>query len=179
MLSSALTLLFAPTFLLSIHYFDFKTVVCVYLLLSFIYFIVTLIQTKISKDLLTPFIYIVLLTLAYFYVDFQIVKYIPVFISILFFLLFFDASISHKELIYKLTHRFYKKDLSNQENIFLKNSDIYWTIITGCNVVIQIFLAHQNNAVLWALYSSVGWYVFFFIALLIQLLYGKFYALHR
>jgi hypothetical protein len=177
MLSSVLTLLFAPTFLLSIRYFDFKTVVCVYLFLSVIYFIVTLIRTKISKDLLTPLIYIVLLTLAYFYVDFRIVKYIPVFISALFFLLFLDASIGRKELIYKLTYRFYKKDLTAKESLFLKNSDIYWTLITGLNVMIQIALAHQSNAVLWAFYSSVGWYIFFFIALMVQLLYGKFHAL--
>ncbi len=178
-MSSVFTLLFAPSFILLIRFYDFKTVVTVYIIFAMILFSIALIKKKDYKDLLTPFIYIVLLLCAYFFDSFSSVKIIPVFISSIFFTLFLNATIQKKALVYNLTKRFYPKPLQNKEVKFLKKSDLYWTVITFINTLIQFILVFYGNNVAWAFYSSVGWYILFFIALVAQISYGKLYAIDK
>jgi len=174
-MSSVFTLLFAPTFLILLQYFDFQKVISFFILLTVVLFIFTYKKTKFSKDLTVPTIYFFILLLAYYY-GFSLVKFIPVFLSFIFFTIFMNSTINKKEYILNITRKFYPKDLSNQEILFLKNGDIYWVWVTGINTIIQFILVFYDN-ILWAFYSSVGWYIFFFISLVIQIIYGRFYAI--
>lgn len=177
MLANILTTFFAPAFIISLHYFEFKKVVLSYLLLSIILFIYTIIKKKQFKDFIIPIIYIMTLIFIYFYTNYKIIKFIPIIVSVMFFVFFLDATINKKELILKFTQKFYSKKLSHGEILFLKNGDLFWAIITCINVFIQSMLALQKNDVLWLFYNSIGWYIFFFISLLIQIIYGRFYAI--
>jgi hypothetical protein len=176
-MSNALALLFAPTFLISLNYFAFSNVVLFYLFLLVFFFLYKFFQKTSHKDLTIPSIYILLLALAYFSSSFEIIKFIPVLISATFFVLFVDATINKRALILNFTKKFYKKELSQAEEVFLKNGDSYWSAITLINTLIQLGLVFYENNTLWAFYSSVGWYIFFFISLIIQILYGRFYAI--
>lgn len=176
-MSSVLTLLFAPSFLLFIHYFDFKQVVLVYMALSFAFLIYALRKKKKIEDFIILSIYLVLLTISYFYVSIQSVKFIPVFTSMAFFTIFAESAIRKKELIYKLTQKFYKKELSDEESRFLKNGDSYWALSILLYGVVQVILVFNASDVVWALYSSVGWYVYFVATLGVQIIYGKIYAI--
>lgn len=80
-------------------------------------------------------------------------------------------------MILHFTRHFYKKELSDAEIEFLKNGDSYWMAVTFINTLLQVAFAYFADDVIWAFYSSVGWYIFFFIALTMQILYGKIFIL--
>ena len=90
--------------------------------------------------------------------------------------IFIDATINKRELILNLTKKFYPKKLTEGEVAYLKNGDMFWIGVTFISTLMQFALTFYDD-VLWAFYSSVGWYVFFFIALIIQILYGRLYAI--
>ena len=176
-MSSVITLLFAPSFLLLIHYFEFRFVVLLFIVLSVLLLIYSFIQKKKPEDFIVLSIYFLLLNVAYFFTSLDIIKFIPVFISMIFFSLFAEAALYKKALIYKLTKKFYKKKLSEQEIEYLKRGDSYWAISILIYMIIQGMFVLYANDTLWALYSSIGWYIYFVIVLALQIIYGKVYVL--
>jgi len=100
-------------------------------------------------------------------------KMVPPLYSLIFFFLFTAATLSKKHLVLKLTKQFYKKELDAKELEYLKKGDAYWMGATLLNTIILINMGLFSDDVTWALYSSVGWYVYFFSVLLLQILYGK------
>ena len=100
-------------------------------------------------------------------------KMVPTLYSLVFLSLFTAAVFSKKHLVLKLTKRFYKDDLGEKEEEYLKTGDIYWMGITLTNTIALINVGLFADDVTWALYSSVGWYIYFLCALLLQIIYGK------
>lgn len=100
-------------------------------------------------------------------------KMIPSLYSLVFFFLFSAATFSKKHLVLKLTKQFYKKELDEKELEYLKTGDAYWMGVTFINTIILINMGLFADNVTWALYSSVGWYAYFFSALALQIIYGK------
>jgi len=176
-MSSVITLLFAPSFLLLIHYFEFKQIVLVFIALSLIFLSYAFIKKKKLEDFIILGIYLVLLTLAYFFSSIETVKFIPVFTSMAFLTLFAEAALHKKELIYKLTQKFYKKELSPQEVVYLRKGDAYWAFSIFIYMLIQVALVFFASDTVWALYSSLGWYAYFLFVLGLQIIYGKAYAI--
>jgi len=176
-MSSLITLLFAPSFLLLINYFIFEQVVILYIVFSLLLLTYAYIKKKKTEDFVVLGIYFVLLSFAYFYASIDIVKFIPVFTTMAFFTLFAEATLHKKELILKLTQKFYKKELSSAEVEYLKLGDMYWSVSILFYMFIQIGLVFFSTDTLWAIYSSLGWYVYFLVVLGIQIIYGRFYAI--
>jgi len=175
-MSKIVSLLYAPLFIILLYNFEFKVVVLAYLFFAIIFFIYRYIKREKLRDLLLPSFYLIALSCAYFFASFDIVKLIPVAISGVFFVMFVDAYLNKKEFIYESTVRFYPKKLADWEVEYLKRSDGYWAIVTFVNTTIQIFVVIYGDDLLWAFYTSVGWYIFFFISLVSQIIYGKVYA---
>jgi hypothetical protein len=176
-MSSVITLLFAPSFLLLIHYFEFQQIVLVFIILSLIFLLYAFIQKKKLEDFIILGIYLVLLIMAYLFSSIETVKFIPVFTTMAFLTLFAEATFHKKELIYTLTKKFYKKEISTQEILYLKKGDLYWTISIFIYMLLQIGLVFFASSEVWAFYSSVGWYIYFLVILGLQIIYGKAYAL--
>jgi len=176
-MSNVLTLLFAPTFLILIKYFEFKTVSLVYIFLSLLFLFYTYLRKKAFEDFVIITIYLVLLLFAYSLDSFEVVKYIPVFSAMTFCLIFIHSYIKKNEIILKFTTRFYKKELSKGEILFLKEGDLFWAIAIFIYSMLLISLIYYNNDSLWAFFSSIGWYIYFIVVLSIQILYGKIYAI--
>ena len=176
MLLKFLNLLFAPVFILLIQYFEFRAVVLVYLLLASAFFIYKLFKKKVYKDMLMPTIYLLSLSMAYYFSSLEAVKYIPVSLSLIISLLFIDPYIYKKEMILGFTRKFYKKELADAEVEFLKKGDGYWVGVMLINTSIHLYVINFSSDVVWAFYASVGWYILFFTSLFIQIIYGKVYA---
>ena len=176
-MSSVITLLFAPSFLLLIRYFDFREVVLLFIALSLSLLLYAFIKKRKLEDFIILAIYLVLLTFSFFYSSLETVKFIPVFTSMAFFTLFAEATLHKKELIYKLTQKFYKKELSKGEVLYLKKGDSYWAFSIFIYMLIQVALVFYASDAFWALYSSVGWYGYFVLVLGLQIIYGKTYAI--
>lgn len=99
-------------------------------------------------------------------------KVIPALFSLIIVFLFLGAILSKKSLTLTLTKRFYKKRLNIKEEAFLAKSDSYWLGITFLNSFILLYLGLYGDNAIWATYSSIGVYIYLFIALGLQILYG-------
>ncbi len=169
-------IILAPMFVLLIHYFEFRVVVLGYLVMAFAYFAYMLFAKKSYRDLVIPSVFVVALGVAYYFSSFQTVKYIPVTLSTIFLFLFIDAHFNKKYMVLGFTRAFYKKELKPEEIEFLKKGDGYWVGVMLVNTLIHLYVVNFTSDIVWAFYSSVGWYILFFSALLGQIIYGKVYG---
>jgi len=176
MISNFIGLIFAPLFVLLLHYFEFESVVLLYLIIAFFFFIYSYAKKDSLKDIILPSIYLIALSIAYSFSSIDSVKYIPITLSMIFMLVFVDAHFNKREMVLGFTKKFYPKELSEAEIKYLKNGDGYWVIVMLINTLIHFYVLNYTNDVIWALYASVGWYILFFIALAIQIIYGKVYG---
>lgn len=176
-MSSVITLLFAPSFLILIQFFKFESIVLLYLLLALLLLFFVYSMKRRAEDQVIVTIYVLLLSIAYFYTSLEVVKFIPVFTAMAFFTIFAYASIKRQEMIYRFTKKFYKKELSPQEVQFLKNGDAYWAFVILIYTVVLGSLVYYGDDLLWAFFSSIGWYLYFLAALFVQIVYGKRYAI--
>ena len=176
MVPNLLAIVFAPAFVLLIHYFEFRHVVLLYLFFAIIYFVFKIFRKKSLKDMVIPGINVAVLSMAYYFSSLQTVKYIPVTLSTIFLLLFIDAHFNKRYMILGFTKRFYPKKLSQEEEEFVKKGDGYWVVVMLINTLIHLYVVNFCSDILWAFYSSVGWYILFFTALAIQIIYGKVYG---
>ena len=171
-----LNILFAPVFVLLIHYFEFKSVVLVYLI-GAVFYLGYKIKSRVQiKELVVPMLYVTLLGIAYGFSSIQAVKYMPTTLSAMFTVMFVDSYLHKRYMILGFTKQFYKKELKSHEVEFLKRGDLYWVFVMGLNTLIHIYIVNFCSDIVWAFYSSVGWYFYFFTALIAQILYGKIYG---
>jgi len=171
-----LNIIFAPLFVLLIHYFEFRNVVLLYLVMAVVFFVYMYKKKSSYKELVVPSLYVIILSIAYYFSSFETVKYIPVTLSSIFFLMFVDAHFNKKYMVLGFTQKFYKKDLKEEEVAFLKRGDFYWVLVMLINTLIHLYIVNFSSDLVWAFYSSVGWYIYFFGALLAQIIYGKVYG---
>ena len=61
---------------------------------------------------------------------------------------------------------------SEEKLAFIDSAHSYWLIVTGINLLLQIAVLFASLKI-WALYTTVGWYLLFGGALLLQIIYGK------
>lgn len=176
-MSNLFSILFAPTFVLMLHFFEFNGVSLVYLIIAIIFFIYTWKNKESYRDLVMPTIYVIALSFASYLSSFETVKFIPVTLSIIFLTLFIDSHYNKREMVLKFTKKFYRKELSQAEENFLKDGDFYWVFVMLINTCIQIYVIYYSSDIVWAFYTSIGWYILFFVSLIVQILYGKFYAI--
>jgi len=166
-------ILFAPMFVLLIHYFEFRLVVFVYLVIAIAFFLYMYKKKSTYRDIIIPSLYVVILCIALYFSSLETVKYIPVTLSSIFLMMFIDSHFNKKYMILEFTNKFYKKELKEVEVEFLKKGDIYWVWVMLINTVIHLYIVNYSSDIVWAFYSSVGWYGLFFGALIAQIIYGK------
>jgi len=160
-------------FVLLIHYFEFRLVVFVYLVIAIAFFLYMYKKKSTYRDIIIPSLYVVILCIALYFSSLETVKYIPVTLSSIFLMMFIDSHFNKKYMILEFTNKFYKKELKEVEVEFLKKGDIYWVWVMLINTVIHLYIVNYSSDIVWAFYSSVGWYGLFFGALIAQIIYGK------
>lgn len=168
--------LFAPAFVLLIHYFELRLVVFLYLLMAVGFFIYMYTKKSSFRDMIVPCMYVAVLSIAFYFSSLEMVKYMPATISSIFLLMFIDSHFNKKYMILGFTDKFYKRKLSQAEIEFLKRGDLYWVLVMLVNTVIHIYIVNFYDDIIWAFYSSIGWYIWFFICLIAQIAYGKVYG---
>jgi uncharacterized membrane protein len=168
-----LNIIFAPLFVLLIHYFEFRSVVLLYLVMAVSFFVYMYRKKSSYKELVVPLLYVVVLSVAYYFSSLHVVKYIPVSLSMIFTLVFVDSHYNNKHMVLSFTKKFYKKELKEKELEFLKKGDFYWILVMLVNTLIHLYIVNYSSDLVWAFYSSIGWYGYFFGALIAQILYIK------
>ncbi len=176
-MSSLLTLLFAPSFLLLTHFFKFQELVFTYIIIALFFLLYAYVKKRKTEDFVILAIYLVLLSLAYYFDNFETVKFIPVLSAMTFFTIFALSAMHNNEIIYKFTTKVYKKKLSDGEIKFLKKGDRFWAVAIFIYAMFLLYLVYYSNDAMWAFFSSIGWYIYFGVTLFVQVTYGKLYAI--
>ena len=125
-------------FVLLIHYFEFRLVVFVYLVIAIAFFLYMYKKKSTYRDIIIPSLYVVILCIALYFSSLETVKYIPVTLSSIFLMMFIDSHFNKKYMILEFTNKFYKKELKEVEVEFLKKGDIYWVWVMLINTVIHL-----------------------------------------
>lgn len=120
-------------------------------------------------NITSPIFAIVLGVCAFFVSDFIVIKLYPLLVSLVFWLYFIYSVIAKKYPLVVWVEKFQKRPLSTQEMIDVKKSHLFWVIVLGVNSLIHLYLVLYGSINEWALYSFVGWYLYFGIAMIIQL----------
>lgn len=77
-------------------------------------------------------------------------------------------------MVLKYARKLTKKEISIQEQNYIQKSTLYWVGISTINVIIHLYLFLGDDVIVWAFYSSIGWYSVFIIGGLLQYLHRKF-----
>jgi len=136
---------------------------------------------RIILSLLYPII--IIFSLKYFNTtleDALILKVFPLVLSSIITLLIILSYIKKKSMILYFAKKISKSEISQNEKEYIHKSTIFWIIISFINVIIHfIIFTNINNASFWVFYSSIGWYILFLGAGIIQFLHRKFIFLKR
>ena len=172
-INTFISILFAPAFVLGIYFFDFESVALYASGFMFVFLLYALFRKQKLKQLITPLVYFIFMLLAYFLHSVSVVKLIPALLSAGFFFAFLFAYLAKKEMVLSFAKRFSPKEIDSITQEYLASSDIYWVFVLLLNTLIQLFLVFYDDNRLWAFYSSLGWYIYLFVALTLQIIYVK------
>lgn len=106
-------------------------------------------------------------------------KAFPLTMSIIVTFLIYLSYMKKDSMVLKYAKRFIKKEISAEEQRYIQRSTLYWVGISSVNVIIHFFLFIGDEVVIWAFYSSIGWYSVFIIGGILQFLHRKFIFLKR
>ncbi|HEX5710046.1 MAG TPA: lysophospholipid acyltransferase family protein [Sulfuricurvum sp.] len=121
------------------------------------------------KELISPFVAIIVGFGAYFSGAFIALKLYPLLLSLLF-LTYFTVSVWTKRYpLVVWVEKFKKRPLTEQEINDVIVSHWFWIAVLAFNTLIHLYLVIQSDTVFWALYSFVGWYLYFGMAMILQL----------
>jgi len=107
------------------------------------------------------------------YMDSTLVfKVLPVLITSMFFVKFAEAVIFKRPFLANMVKKTPKMTWSAEKLAFIDSAHLYWLVITTVNLVLQIAVLFAPMKI-WALYTTIGWYMLFGGALVGQIIYGK------
>jgi len=124
------------------------------------------------QNILVPLAATVVGFLVWFLDSTLVFKVLPVLITTMFFVKFGEAVIFKRPFLAKMVQKTPKMVWSEEKLAYIDSAHLYWLIITTINLVLQIAVLFAPMKI-WALYTTVGWYLLFGGALALQIIYGK------
>jgi len=106
--------------------------------------------------------------------DVLALKAFPLMMSLIVTFFIYLSYIKKDSMVLKYAKKFMKKEISHEEQKYIQQSTLYWVGVSFVNVIIHFFLFIGDDVVLWAFYSSIGWYGVFIIGGILQYLHRKF-----
>lgn len=124
------------------------------------------------KNVVVPLTATVVGFLVWFLDSTLVFKILPVLITAMFFVKFGEAVIFKRPFLAKMVQKTPRMTWSEEKLAFIDSAHLYWLIITTINLVLQTVVLFASMKI-WALYTTVGWYLLFGGALALQIIYGK------
>lgn len=163
------TLGYIPFVLIAYHYFGVSIAGILLVVVGAGLAVLSWITHKPLKNFVSPFIAILVGLGAYFSGSFVALKLYPLLLSLLF-LIYFMASVFTKQYpLIAWVEKFKKRSLSEQEYRDVIISHWFWIGVLAFNTLIHLYLVIKSDTVFWALYSFAGWYLYFGLAMALQL----------
>lgn len=111
--------------------------------------------------------------------DALILKAFPLILSTSITLIIYLSYLKKKSLILYFAVKFSKKEISEKEKTYIHNSTLFWIGISVINVLVHTLIFLDTHDSFWIFYSSIGWYILFILAGILQFLHRKFIFLKR
>ena len=111
--------------------------------------------------------------------DVLMLKAFPLLLSSVITVLIFLSYLKKKSMILYFAKKFSKDEISEQEKEYIHNSTAFWVAVSFINVLIHFKIFIGTSSYFWVFYSSIGWYILFFFAGVIQFFHRKFVFLKR
>ncbi len=166
-----LTLLYVLFIVVGLRFFEPHTVGVALFSLAAPWTLYELIKNR-FKNVLVPLAATVVGLLVWLLDSTLVFKLLPVLITSLFFVKFAEAVIMKRPFLATMVQKTPKVVWSEEKLAFIESSHVYWLIITTVNLVLQVAVLFASMQI-WALYTTVGWYLLFGGALVLQIIYGK------
>lgn len=166
-----LTLLYVLFIVVGLRFFEPHTVGVALFSLAAPWTLYELIKNR-FKNVLVPLAATVVGLLVWLLDSTLVFKLLPVLITSLFFVKFAEAVIMKRPFLATMVQKTPKVVWSEEKLAFIESSHLYWLIVTTLNLVLQVAVLFASMQI-WALYTTVGWYLLFGGALLLQIIYGK------
>ena len=167
-----ITLLYVLFIVVGLRFFPPAQIGAVLFLIALCWLIYELVRSADIRSLAVP-VFAALIGAVVWYVDSaQLFKALPALISALFFVKFADAVVRKRPFLASMVKKTPKIKWTEEKLAYIDSSHGYWMIVSGINTFIQVIMLFAPMPV-WALYTTVGWYLFFGIALASQIIYGK------
>ena len=166
-----LTLLYVLFIVVGLRFFEPQVVGIALFSLAAPWTLYELIKNR-FKHVLVPLAATIVGFLVWFLDSTLVFKILPVLITSLFFVKFAEAVIFKRPFLATMVQKTPKMVWSEEKLAFINSSHVYWLIITTINLVLQVAVLFASMKI-WALYTTVGWYLLFGGALALQITYGK------
>ena len=108
-----------------------------------------------------------------------VLKALPFIISLIFTTIIIISYIKKRSVILYFAQKFSKTEISIEEKEYIHHCTKFWIVISIINVTIHFFIFLNINSNFWLFYSSIGWYILFISAGVLQFLHRKFVFLKR
>jgi uncharacterized membrane protein len=99
-------------------------------------------------------------------------KAVPMLLALFVTILMIHSYLGDNGLVLGIAKRL-KKDIDERESAYINASTKFWIGVALLNVVIHGYLFLGNDTMVWAGYSSVGWYLLFGVAALVQFIHRQ------
>ncbi len=163
------TLAYIPFVLIAYHYFGISVAGLLLAGMGVVISLVAWYSDRPLKSFVSPFIVTVLGIGAYFSGSFTALKLYPLLLSLLFLTYFIASVLTKRYVLIAWVEKFKKRSLNDQEYHDVIVSHWFWVGVLTINSLIHLYLVVQSDTVFWALYSFVGWYFYFGVAMVLQL----------
>lgn len=166
-----ISILYAPFVLYVLKHFDIEYASLGIGLISLIWFF--LVIKKRFDEKIIPLIYVAVAVVAFSLKSFSILKIMPLLLSCLITLYILYSYLTNNSFIYSFLTKINKK-IEENERHYIHKSTLFWFYVSLMNVVIHSYVLFERSVEEWVFYSSVGWWILFVVAGLIQFVHKKF-----
>ncbi len=167
-----ITLLYVLFIVVGLRFFPPAQIGAILFLIALLWLVYEMIRKTDKRTLAVPAFAAVIGLSVWIMDSVLLFKALPLLISALFLVKFGEAVFYNKPFLAKMVQKTPKMQWSEEKLAYIDSAHLYWMIVSGINTLIQIIVLFASMKV-WALYTTVGWYLLFGTALGAQILYGK------
>ncbi len=167
-----ITLLYVLFIVVGLRFFPPAQIGAVLFIIALFWLLYEMIRTTEKRTLAVP-AFAALIGLSVWIMDSALLfKALPLLISALFLVKFGEAVFYNKPFLAKMVQKTPRMQWSEEKLAYIDSAHLYWMIVSGINTLIQVIVLFAPIEI-WALYTTLGWYLLFGSALGAQIIYGK------
>lgn len=169
-----ISFLYAPIILLSLRYFDIKSVSFTLILFSLAWLSIFFIKRGSKGRPYFPLLYLVMGGCGLAIGDFHVLKATPLLIAVIFTAMIILSSLTKDPFILKMAKRFSRHTIDAREEAYIRQSTKLWIAASLVNVALHVVVLLHPDVYYWGIYTTVGWYAVFIVAGAVQYLHRRY-----